>query len=406
MRWHTLLVTAAAVAPFAFAGDHVARDASAELHRPDGAPRSEAHGGCAILDAAEYDKFKVWMEGASGDLSYRVWLSNGGEAMSDLGAMDRSGNAWFFQRTTAEGGSLPFGVDTVRALMERRIEIRTTSNDLVLAGNVPVIHGDVPRDEPPPPDKPPHDRPEILSAKASFLRTDAAGDREMKGVVCVKRAGDDNAIRMEFARLDPETGYLIYMGAGDAMTLIDDVRANREGGAAFGREAGGEPGLPFGADDVSELAGMRVELRSLTGAALLYTEVPALETREDTEPVHEKDRHQDDETGADVKVVLDIRPTKGHEELRIVVRDIPRDRKDRGNRDAQKLDLRMDDGDGTLRTVDTVRIRGRSARVRYLTRRGDRLPFDAATLRRLSDRAFDLRRQDGRRVADGRVPRV
>jgi hypothetical protein len=338
-------------------------------------------------------------------------MGDGMEHLSKIGELPKGASRREFTRTTLEGGELPYGVESVKSLGDRRIEIRDPEEHVVLKGGVPVIHDDTPPDgggtggdgggtDPGPTETEP------LVAKAVFHRTEFAGERESRGVVVVTKRVDGGHVRFEFGRLAPETGYLLSIGARGNMTLVDDFRTNRDGGAGIDRDTADAHGLQLGVDGVGGLAGKRVEVRDLDENVVLYAEVPAVETVKDTAPVHEEEHAEDPETGADVKVTVDIKPDKGREEVTIVVKDVPRTDTQRTKRAGRRMaELVMDDGAGAATTVARTRVRGRYARVRITTRGGRELPFGVESVRDLSGRAFDVT-VGGVRVASGTLPQL
>ncbi len=403
MRLAPLFAALVFAAPFAFAASDV-REAEAPLSRPDGAPLVEAQGACDIREGADFQRFRLTLRGVGVDTPLDVFMGDGSERLVRIGEVPSGAAPRTFLRTTLEHGELPFGVETVRTLVGRRIVIFNADERVVLQGEVPAF-----RDEPPPP--PPAAEP--VSERNYMHRTDAAGERESRGVIVAQRREESSALIIEVGRLAPETGYLVRIGTEGAMTLLDDVRTNREGGAAIVRDTAKGQELPLGADGVSGLAGKRVTIETLDGAVVLYGEVPTFEHLDTPEEsVHEEDRFVDEDSGAVVKVEVVVNEETGRERLRVECRDIPREpREPRGEEPAAKAARRgsaeiwLEDEGGTLRLVDTVRIlRGRRAVWSYLAHRGDELPFGATSLRQLAGRAFEIR-VGGAVVAAGTLPR-
>lgn len=411
MRFVPLLAALALAAPLAVAGDVEVREADAKLTRTEGTTFRDARGGCGVRDGADFQRFSVWVEGVPGEHSFRVWLGDGHETLHDVGAMTWTGGAYVLHRTTKEGGELPFGVESVRDLAERRVEVRAGADHVVLHGHVPVLHHEEPGDddepghEEEPEPKPEHHEP--LVARAAFHRTDHAPDGA-KGVVAAIRRTDSSGLRVELGRLAPETGHLLYAGRGDDASLLDDFRTNGDGFARFAWDTvhGEGADLPFGADDLGDLAGLRLEVRDLDGRVLLYAEVPAVETKDDVEPVREKERHEDDATGTDVKIRVRIDPVKGHEDLHIVVHDLPKH--DGGDKAGKRRGPRfvvvlLEDEDGNPVPVAAPRVRGGAARVRFTSRGGRELPLGAESLRDLAGRGWSVF-LGSTRVASGDLP--
>ncbi|MCE9634758.1 MAG: hypothetical protein K8T90_03545, partial [Planctomycetes bacterium] len=252
MRW-TSLAAAVLFAPFAFAS--TAQEAGAPLARPDGAVQPEARGNCSVRDGTDFQRFTLVVEGVNADRALSVFLGDGNEHLLNIGDLPAGANRREFNKTTREGGELPYGVESVRTLGGRAVEIRDAEAHVVLRGHVPVL--DAPPVDPPPVDPP---AAEPIVARSVFHRTEFAGERESRGTVVVTKRTDGGAIRVEVGRLAPETGYLFSVGARGSMTLVDDFRTNREGGAAIERDTAHEPGLPIGADGVGGLAGKRIEI--------------------------------------------------------------------------------------------------------------------------------------------------
>lgn len=423
MRLASLLASLVLCAPLAFAGEAVVHEASSALERPDGASASELHGGCSVRDGSDFQRFTVAVEGAGADATFHVWLGDGHETLHDLGAMDEHENVRILERTTREGGELPFGVESVRDLAERRVEVRNGEGDVVLEGHVPGIAdgtdgggdgtdggGDTSH--------------EPYVAKAYFHRTDAAGERESRGVLAATLRDDGSSLVMEFGRLVPEAGYVVHVGSGDHFEAFAEFTTNGEGGARVAADTAEGDELPFGASDVSELAGLRVEVRDEDGHVILYAEIPSVAHEEDVEAVHHDERHEDAATGTDVRIVVDVRPDTGQESILIVVRDVPRhvDGGDdahegddaaksaarRGARNRRRtVVLHLEDGTGGEASVAEVRLRGRAAKIRLGGRRaarsGRELPLGVSSLRALSGRGWSLTVR-GVRIASGNLP--
>lgn len=408
---------AALVSVVAFAETGV-REAVSELRRPEAATYREAFGTCDIREGSEHQRFRVTVGGVG--VALRVYLGDGHENLNLVGEIASGTGTRSLLRTTLEGGELPYGVESVRALQERRIEVRDGDGRVVLVGNVPVFEdegggdgggGDGDGEEP----------REPLVARRAFQRTDFSGEREPRGVVASILREDGSGLRFEFGRLAPEGGHLLYIERNDAMSLVDDLRANREGGAVLEYDTS-ENGLPFDADSVNGLAGRRVELRDLEGHVILFSEIPAIEDEHDAEPVHHEEEHEDAETGADVTVRIEIDPETGREVLEVEVRDVPREHGDDDEDDAEdggdgnpqekrgrrpgrgrgrKVDLRMDDGTGAMDTVAGARVRGGRARIRIRNRSG--LPFGVESLQDLAARPYELW-TGASRIAGGSLP--
>ena len=400
MRLRCLATVVVACASLAIAQTTV-QEASSPLALPDLAPQPHAHGSCDVRTGPDFDRFRISLEGLNESVPLVVFLGDGHETMNAIGELPAGTSVRTLLRTTQEGGALPYAADTVRALGERRIEVRDGEQHLVLRGSVPVLppetDGGGGVTEPPPADAP-------VVTRSTMHRTDEAGDRQVRGTLVATRRADGSALRLEIGRFAAETHYLVYVWTDRDLVLWDEVRTNREGAAALTGDTAEGPGLPLHAESVVELAGTRVEVRDAAGHLLLYGEVPAAQSARDTEPVHADAVHTDAETGADVHVVVDVRPERGHEQLRIVVRDIPRDGAPAKSR-RRFVDVRLADAEGAMQHVTDVRVRRGRARLRYDSRRGDELPLGAESVRDLSGRAFEVR-LGGARVASGTLPQL
>lgn len=400
LPWHALGLAALAAVPVALAGETPSpmKEARSELARPEEPSQPDAHGVCLLWSGAGFEKIRIVAEGLNADRALKILLGDGHENLVVVGELPAGERGRIWTRTNAEGGELPFGVESVRALAERRIEIRDMDDRVVLRGRVPVLPAVGPEEPPPPP---PADAPVIT--RSTMRRTDENGDREPKGVIVASRRAESSALRIELGRLAPETVLLVYIWAEGDLVLWGDPRTNGEGGASVERDTAKGQSLPLGAKSVGELAGRRIEVRDRDGRLLLYGEVPAAETAADEEPVREVETHEDAETGTDVRVEVDIRPERGREELRIVVRDLPRT-SGAAKRARRTVEVRMDDGSGSLAPIANVRVNRGRATVRFDTRRNDELPFGVESVRDLSGRGFELS-VGGVRVASGTLPR-
>lgn len=392
MRWMPFAALAA-VAVVAFA-DGTVREAVSALVRPDGAPQGDAHGSCDVRTGPDFERFRLVVEGVNADRALVVLMGDGHETMNRIGELPAGARARTLLRTTLEGGELPYGVESVRALAGRRVEVRDLEERVVLRGEVPAV-----AEEPVDPPPPPADAPVVT--RSEMRRTDENGEREPRGVLVATRRSGGSSLRIEMGRLAPEARLLVYVWNGEDLVLWDDVRTNREGGASLAGDTQEGPGLPLGAESVTALAGRRVEVRDGDGRLLLYGEIPSAASDADEEPVRERETHEDEETGADVRVEVDIRPERGREQLEIVVRDLPRGGAAKSPR--RLVVVRMEDANGAMQDVAGARVRGGRVRVRWDSRRGDELPFGSESVRDLSGRGFELY-LGGTRVASGNLP--
>lgn len=397
MRFRSLVAAVALVAPLAFAAEGV-REASAPMRHAENDLQPYAHGGVGIRKGSDFERFSVAVEGVSELVTLKILVGDGHENFVEVGTLASGFSNRVFLRTTQEGGHLPLDAAHVADLVGRGVRVVDGENHPILLGEVPHFP-DVVEPPPPPPAAP-------VVTRANLLRPDGTEFGDSRGVVVATHGEHGDSLRVEVGHLAPETAYLVYIGEGDAAVLFADMRTNGEGGAAVGREAAAGQALTDHLPSLADLAGRHVEIRDHEGHAVLHGHVPGADTPHDAEPEHHEAEHHDEASGADVHVVVDLRPDRGVEQFRMDMRDLPRDvarvLKAGGRR--PRADVLMDDVNGDLQPVASVRIdrRGR-AHLRYSTRRGDGLPLGASTLRELSGRLFEVR-VNGVRAVGGSLP--
>lgn len=376
---------------FAFASD--VREAAAPMRHAENDFQPHAHGGISIREGSDFDRFSVAVEGVSELVTLSVQMGDGHEHFNTIATLEAGLSNRHIDMKTTGGGHLPYEVAHVADLVGRGVRIVDGEAHLILVGEVPHFST-----EPPPP--PPA---ETVTTRSALLRPDGSELRDARGIVVASHGVHGDLLRFEFGHLAAETSYLVSIGEGDAAVLIGDPRTNGEGGAAFGREAAAGADLAAGLPSLAEIAGRRVEVRTRDSVLVLYGHVPGAETAHDAEPVHEEHAVHDEHSGADVHITVDLHPHEGHERLDIEMNHLPRDGVSKSARRA-RADVFLADASGSLVPVDSVRVTRRGhARLRYTTRRGGNLPLDAATLRELAGRAFEVR-VGGRTAVAGSLP--
>jgi hypothetical protein len=402
MRIRTFVAALALAAPLAFAAEDV-REAGAPLRHADNDFLPNAHGGVGLRSGPDFERFSVGVEGVGEDASLRVLLGNGEAGFVEIGTLPAGSSNRQLVRTTLEGGELPLGVAHVSELSGRGVRVEDGEHHPILLGEVP--HFEEHPDEPPPSDDP-------IVTRADLQRPEDGIDSDARGVVVSRHGADGDALICEVGHLDAESGYLFRVaGEGDGWIVIDDFVTNGDGGARIAREAGPGDALGDNLPPLADLAGRRVEIRDLEEHLVLFGYVPGAESEHDAEPVHEEHDVHDESSGADVHIVLDIRPDRGHERLHFDMHDLPRgddaapdDGAGKARRTRRVVEVWMEDGTGTPVLAGSTRMSRRgNARVRWTTRRGGNLPLGAATLRELAGRGFEVR-VGGGSVAGGSLP--
>src|SRR5262249_22348878 len=150
-----------------------------------------------------------------------------------------------------------------------------------------------------------------ITARAEMVRPADSPYDDSRGVIVAVKRADSEALRIEVGHLAPATHYEVFLGNDGDGTQIGDFTANDGGGASMTRDTatGGE--LPLG-DSLADLAGRHVEIRH-EGVVVLLGAIPSVGDHQDVAPVHEDVREHDADTGATLRVIVDIRPRSGRE---------------------------------------------------------------------------------------------
>jgi hypothetical protein len=423
MRFTSLAASVGLCASLAFAGDgappgdpvhHEVREAVAELHHADGDHYPHAHGIVALREGDDFHSFYVKVGEVGGDVRLTVQLGVGDDHFADVGAMTPTSYYHVLHRTTLEGGHLPLDASAAHELSGRAIRILDGDRRVVLFGKVPFFE-DKPAPEPLPEPKPdPIEKPALdIVAKAEMVRPEDSPYDASRGVIVAVKRAESEALRIEVGRLAPHTHYGVYLGDDGGGELIDDFTANDYGGASITRDTAKGDELPGGLS-LADLAGRHVQIRH-GDAVVLHGAIPRVEERDDVAPVHEDAREKDAETGATLRVLVDIRPKSGRERCDLGMTKLPT--KDSPSTDGAGSDAKagrrrlmadvfIDDGTGEMRLAGSAPINRRGqARMRFVTLRGRSLPLGVATLRELSGRAVQVRVNGVARVT-GRVPNI
>ncbi len=419
MRFKFLVLVALST-PLAFAT--TAREVSGDLHHADGGYLPNAHGGVNIRDGSDFQRFTVTVGGAGDGVTLTVQIAQH-DQFSTLGAMSPAATGLVFNVTTQNGGQLPLGATSTTQLSGDALRVVDGDGHPILVGVVPsfptgdgtggtttggtggTTGGDGGGTTTPP--------ATTLTARADLLRPDGGPDANAVGVIVVTKRADSEAFRCETGHLDPDTNYVLYFGDHDTATAGGDFTTGAEGGGVFLRDTATGAPLPGGVHSLADLAGKHVEIRDHAGDVVLFGAVPQIETTQDVAPVHTDSTEHDATSGADVHVVVDIRPHDGHETITVDMAHLPTHdsvylagggtTKAAGRRPA--ADVYMDDGTGTFELIGSSRVNARGrARLRFATRRGGKLPLGAATLRELAGRALQVRVDGAGTLVSGVVP--
>jgi hypothetical protein len=406
MRFTSLAAALVLCAPLAFGADGV-HEAGADLHHADGDYLPHAAGNVGIREGSDFQRFTVTVREVGADARLVVQLGTE-QQFVDVGAMTPTATGLVLNMTTLEGGHLPLGATAAHQLSGRTVHVVDGEQHLILVGTVPMFDTTTP----PPQDPPPHDPPPTtdppvadITARAEMVRPENSPYDDSRGVIVAVKRAESEALRIEVGHLAPSTHYGVFLGDDGDGTQIGDFTANDNGGALMVRDTatGGE--LPLGAS-LADLAGRHVEIRH-EGVVVLLGAIPHVEDHQDVVPVHEDVREHDAESGAVVRVIVDIRPRIGRELCDVRMARLPTheepasgDGVQRAARRRATADLYMDDGTGTMQLVGSARIsRQGHARLRFITRRGGSLPLSAATLRELAGRSLEVRVNGTTRVA-------
>jgi hypothetical protein len=195
-----------------------------------------------------------------GDGTFHLFMADGEEGMDDVAALALDGEYLWYWVDTAQGGVLPFGVESVGSLSGRAFQIRDAEGHVRLVGEVPHFRVD----DPP---------PVVREAGATFGPDSDGGVHGWMGL----RSDPANRSERIWLKVDglPETGhYVLFMG--DGQDGMDDVAVLvRDGGYWwYWVDTAHEGVLPFGVDGVAGLSGRRIEIRDGEGHVVLSGEIP------------------------------------------------------------------------------------------------------------------------------------
>jgi len=385
-------------------GDDGARTGEAPLLPPDGGPQPEARGSIEVLAAPDRQRFEVEVEAADPTVPLFVFIRSEIGVETSLGTLATGNGEIEFD--TGEGMALPLGAASVEALAGLSVEVRDAEATLVLAGTVPAPgegHGDDDGDDDADDDEDGHgdddddDHADRRPARgrAALMRADTSPFADASGRVEVERKHGEEELEIEAEHLDAGTAVEFFLAdEGGTMTSVGAAEADDGGEAEIEFETDDGDPLPLGAASVDELAGRRVEVRlAADGTLILFGEVPEATTaarklrgRTDVRDLASRARCR-------VRALVDGRA--GRERLDVDLKAVAS-----GGAEAE---LFVDDGGGSMVLAGTVALRGSGrGRLRYDTRKGDRLPLGAASLRDLEGRDFEIR-VDGRELMSSRA---
>lgn len=288
----------------------------------DGSPVQARQARLRLERRSDRQELRVQIEGAPTGLALDVWMEDGTGAVALVGAMREDDPGEYVWRVrTKKGDALPFGVSDLSELSGRKVEVRTAAGQTVFTAAIPTLPAAAAR-----------------SFAKRPLRTGLAVDGAVAGSVGAlgskakvevrrKRNGDEKfEVELDDAPaglslelwMEDATGAMVLVGAMTAESDDDEGGDDRSSGTS-GDDDSGEEGesdddgsddasgdddgddddgdgdtddddweytyevetedgdvLPLGAASVSDLAGLRVEVRTTSGEVLASGTVPAL----------------------------------------------------------------------------------------------------------------------------------
>jgi hypothetical protein len=119
---------------------------------------------------------------------------------------------------------------------------------------------------------------------------------EAYGEIEVRSGEGCSEIEVEFASLPPETAFLVFLIDDQGQeAILADFATNGDGEGHVERHVCGDFGLPFGASDLSELAGFGVRVEDLEGNVILAGKVPEVGAEDFDEEEDGDDEEKDDD---------------------------------------------------------------------------------------------------------------
>lgn len=175
-------------------------------------------------------------------------------------------------RDTGRGDMLPFDVMELAELVDRAVQVRDGQQSAILTGIVPTLDspagsgGNFPKTR--------RDRHFLRSPLSNVFP-------RARGRITAEREGYDSRLVVETRRWDilstPSTLFIEdEFGALQSIAELQPIPDRYNGYLAWSTIEG-EP-LPLGVNDVTELAGRRVEIRDMFSAVLVIGEIPDLLT--------------------------------------------------------------------------------------------------------------------------------
>jgi hypothetical protein len=212
------------------------------------------------VDTASFD-YTLWLEDPLGSSTF----VNVGDFTEDSRHDDRAD----YERRTDRGQTLPLGAANLAALKDRQLQVRDSSDQVVLIGTVPdIANGQT--------GGPGNGGPKV-KGETPLLRPNPAPIPAAQGKVQAERQGSQGELEVETEDFDVSAqSFTIWLAdAQSAMQNIGTLAPDR-GRSDHGRADWRTPSLPLGATSIDQLVGRRIEVRDAANAIVLEGNVPQL----------------------------------------------------------------------------------------------------------------------------------
>lgn len=394
-RFLTLFLAGAAIA----CGDAIAKSddqkAEAPLIRPTGAPDGNAKGKVKVEhDASKNrDKMDVEAENIDTSLTFDLFVENAGGTLVFVGTMPVNGPGEVeIEFDTDEDLPLPFGASQVSELAGRDLEVRS-GGVAYLAGTIPdVASGGSGSGS--------GSGGDWIKVKSAMVRPAGAPDSNASGYVELRRRDQNQRQRfkVEADHIDPSVGFSVWLETAVGSGVLQNVGAMQQEESdevELELDTGDGAQLPLGVADVDELTGRVVEVRDGGGATYLTGVVPFLSGG----------------SSSVAKTSTDLVATVGKGKIRLKSNSkAPYQRlevrcKKLAKKSAVELWMR-DPGTGTFAMVQALQTNGGgNTKYKVQTKKGQPLPFGAATLGALAGVDLEVRdATSGNVLQSGQVP--
>lgn len=289
-------------------------------------------------DAPDRQEIRLQVQGAADVLDLRVFVDDAAGVITEVGTMTESGAGEYMWRVrTKKGDALPFGQSDLSGLSGRAIEVRTAAGEIAFSSAFPVIRAAK---------APAHTKRALtnhLAVDRSVAGAIGAPGLAASTEISLRRGGRQrfgvrvaNAVTGQTFGVwieDPVTGEMRYLSsitvgaplAKSALAESDDADADDadddavddgdddadddsddgededmdDGEIELDTDDGDE--LPEGAESVSDLAGLGVEIRTESGEVVAEGEIPSVggaDAREDDDD-HDGVEDGDEDEGDD-----------------------------------------------------------------------------------------------------------